>query len=115
MANAIRIGNPISYPKAVKALKTCNGVVTTVSEQELAEAAREADTHGFFLCPHTAVAYAGIKQGMGDGTIAQGDQVVVVSTAHGLKFTEFKNHWQQTPFPTSHLISPLTQCTLKTI
>ena len=106
MANAIRIGNPISYPKAVEALRTCNGVVTTVSEQELAEAAREADTHGFFLCPHTAVAYAGIKQGMVDGTIAQGDQVVVVSTAHGLKFTEFKNHCAANTIPDVSLDRP---------
>jgi len=108
MANAIRIGNPISFPKAVSALKASNGVVTSVSEQQLAEAAREADTHGFFLCPHTAVAYAGIKQGLNDKLISQGDQVVVVSTAHGLKFTEFKNHCAANTIPSVSLDAPFT-------
>ena len=106
MANAIRIGNPISFPKAVSALKKCEGVVTSVSEQELAEAAREADTHGFFLCPHTAVAYAGIKQGISNKLISSGDQVVVVSTAHGLKFTEFKNHCAADTIPSVSLNKP---------
>jgi threonine synthase len=108
MANAIRIGNPISFPKAVTALKASDGVVKSVSEQELAEAAREADTHGFFLCPHTAVAYAGIKQGLNDQLISEGDQVVVVSTAHGLKFTEFKNHCAADTIPSVTLDAPFT-------
>ena len=99
--------NPISFPKAVSALKASNGIVKSVSEQELAEAAREADTHGFFLCPHTAVAYAGIKQGLNDKIISKGDQVVVVSTAHGLKFTEFKNHCAAN-YPHRFLDAPFT-------
>jgi len=37
-ASAIRIGNPVSFPKAVAALKLTNGVVASVTEQELTEA-----------------------------------------------------------------------------
>jgi len=89
-ASAIRIGNPVSFPKAITALKACDGKVASVSEQELTQAARLADERGLYLCPHTAVALAGLQQGLSQGYIEKGSRVVVVSTAHGLKFTEFK-------------------------
>lgn len=89
-ASAIRIGNPVSFPKAVQALKDSNGAVASVSEGELAAVARLADTHGLYTCPHTAVALAAVQKHVQDGVIAKGARVVVVATAHGLKFTEFK-------------------------
>ena len=89
-ASAIRIGNPISFPKAIASLKMSNGIVQSVSEQELTEIGREADQTGLFVCPHTAVALAGVRQALNDSTIKSGESVVVIATAHGLKFTEFK-------------------------
>ena len=89
-ASAIRIGNPVSFPKAVTSLKMANGIVKSVSEQELTEIGREADRSGLFVCPHTAVALGGVRQALDDSTIKAGESVVVVATAHGLKFTEFK-------------------------
>ncbi|MEO0814256.1 MAG: pyridoxal-phosphate dependent enzyme, partial [Myxococcota bacterium] len=89
-ASAIRIGNPVSYERAVRALQRTNGVVTSSSEQALTEAARLADETGTYLCPHTAVAVAAVIEQKKAGIIKPGEQVVVVSTAHGLKFTEFK-------------------------
>ena len=89
-ASAIRIGNPVSFPKAVRALKACDGIVSSVSEEALTQAARHADERGLYLCPHTAVAQAGLEEAIRDGHVAQGCSVVIVSTAHGLKFTEFK-------------------------
>jgi len=89
-ASAIRIGNPVSFPKAVAALQACDGVVAAVDEQALAAEARRADQTGLYVCPHTAVALAGVRQAIDTGTIAKGARVVVVATAHGLKFTEFK-------------------------
>jgi threonine synthase len=67
-----------------------NGIVKSVSEQELTEIGREADRSGLFVCPHTAVALGGVRQALDDSTIKAGESVVVVATAHGLKFTEFK-------------------------
>ncbi|MEO1483457.1 MAG: threonine synthase [Myxococcota bacterium] len=90
MASAIRIGNPVSYPRAVAALKRVNGIVTSASEQALTDAAQVADHTGTYLCPHTAVAIASVMEQRRTGVIGKGEQVVVVSTAHGLKFTEFK-------------------------
>jgi threonine synthase len=89
-ASAIRIGNPVSFDKAVSALKEADGVVASISEGELCKAARAADESGLYVCPHTAVALAAVERLRHEGTIAKGARVVVIATAHGLKFTEFK-------------------------
>ncbi len=90
LASAIRIGNPVSFPKAVRALRKHDGIVTQASEAELANAAARADRTGTFCFPHTGVALAGMFQLVDQGVITKDDTVVVISTAHGLKFTEFK-------------------------
>lgn len=90
LASAIQIGNPVSIKKAVDALKRYNGVVEQASEMEIAEACASADRTGLFNCPHTGVALAALKKLVEAGTIAKSDKVVVLSTAHGLKFTDFK-------------------------
>lgn len=90
LATAIQIGNPVSAPRAFKALDAMNGVVEQASENELAEAAARADRTGMYTCPHTAVALAVLEKLVNAGTIAHDDKVVAVSTASGLKFTEFK-------------------------
>jgi threonine synthase len=89
-ATAIQIGAPVSYERAVKALREFDGVVEHVDERELSEAAARADRFGFYACPQTGVALASVEKLAGRGIIARGDRVVVVSTAHGLKFTQFK-------------------------
>jgi threonine synthase len=53
LASAIQIGNPVSYERAVAALRRYNGVVEQATEVELAEAAAHADRTGLFNCPHT--------------------------------------------------------------
>lgn len=90
LANAIRIGNPVSYPKAVRAIVATDGIVEQATENELAEAAAKADLTGMFTCPHTGVALAVLEKLVKRGVIKPQDRTVVVSTAHGLKFTDFK-------------------------
>ena len=90
LANAIRIGDPVSYAKAVKAVQETNGIVEQASENELAEASASADLTGMFTCPHTGVALAVLKKLIDRGEISPKDKTVVISTAHGLKFTDFK-------------------------
>ncbi|MDR3002090.1 MAG: threonine synthase [Fibromonadaceae bacterium] len=90
LASAIQIGNPVSYPKAEAAIKKYNGVVEQVSEQELADAAHRADKIGLYCCPHTGVALGALFKLCEKGVISKEESVVVVSTAHGLKFSEFK-------------------------
>ncbi len=90
LASAIQIGNPVSFKKAVKALRACDGVVESVTESELADASAHADLDGMFTCPHTGVALAAVTKLAAAGTITQRDRVVVISTASGLKFADFK-------------------------
>ena len=89
-ASAIQIGDPVSYPRAVKALKAFHGIVEQASEDELANASGRADRQGMFTDPHTGVALAAMIKLAERGDIQKQDRVVVISTAHGLKFSEFK-------------------------
>jgi threonine synthase len=90
LASAIQIGDPVSYEKAVQAVRMTNGIVEQATEHELAEAAVMADRTGMYTCPHTGVALAVLFKLIGRGIVKSSDRVVVISTAHGLKFTGFK-------------------------
>ena len=90
LANAIQIGNPVSIRRAISALQAFDGIVEQATEEELADAAARADRTGMFNCPHTAVALAALEKLIGQGEIKKTDRVIVISTANGLKFSEFK-------------------------
>jgi threonine synthase len=94
-ASAIRIGNPVSFRRAVRTLERYDGVVEQASETELAEAAAEADRTGAYACPHTGVALAALGKLVQRGLVEKHQRVVVISTAHGLKFTDFKLRYHE--------------------
>ncbi|KAF8084290.1 hypothetical protein N665_0726s0014 [Sinapis alba] len=89
-ASAIQIGDPVSIDRAVYALKKSNGIVEEATEEELMDAMALADSTGIFICPHTGVALTALMKLRESGVIEANDRTVVVSTAHGLKFTESK-------------------------
>jgi len=95
LATAIQIGNPVSFSKAVKALRATNGIVDQASEAELANATAQVDRFGFFNDPQTGVALAVTMKLARSGIIPKGSRVVVISTAHGLKFVDFKLRFHQ--------------------
>ena len=110
IASAIQIGNPVSIRKAVHALQAFNGVVEQATEAELADAAARADRTGMFNCPHTAVELASLEKLLERGEIRKSYRVVVISTANGLKFSEFKTayHTQQlSGIPSRHANPPV--------
>ena len=90
LASAIQIGNPVSINKAIKILKMFNGVVEQATEDELANAAALADKTGLFNCPHTGVALAALFKLVERKEIKKDERIVIISTAHGLKFIDFK-------------------------
>jgi threonine synthase len=90
VASAIQIGNPVSYQKAVDALRRYGGVVEEATESEIMEECARADRTGLFNCPHTGVALVALRKLQERGLVSSGDQVVVISTAHGLKFVDSK-------------------------
>ncbi|KAL3691319.1 hypothetical protein R1sor_004970 [Riccia sorocarpa] len=89
-ASAIQIGDPVSIDRAIYALKNCDGIVEEATEEELMDACAIADQTGMFTCPHTGVALTALMKLRKRGVIGPNDRTVVVSTAHGLKFTQSK-------------------------
>ena len=110
LASAIQIGDPVSYKKAIRALQAFDGIVETATESELANAAGRANKTGLLCCPHTGVALAVLEKLINNGVIKKKDRVVVISTANGLKFTDFlfKYHTNQIEGVASeHAFSPI--------
>ena len=107
--SAIQIGNPVSYEKAVRTLREFNGIVEQATEEELSDAAALGDRTGMFNCPHTGVALAALIKLVKRQVIDPAQRVVVISTAHGLKFTEFKvrYHEQAMEFPSQYANKPI--------
>lgn len=87
VASAIAIGDPVSYEKARRVVERTGGVVTDATEDEIMDAKAMVDAAGISICPNSATAVAGLRKLVADGTIRKGDLVVVVATAHGLKFS----------------------------
>ena len=98
-ASAIRIGNPVSAPRAMRALRGMNGVVEEATESELADACARADRTGLYADPHTGVALACARKLRDRGVIGANERVVVVSTASALKFTELKLAYHEGNLP----------------
>ena len=90
LASAIQIGDPVSYEKAVQAIQETDGIVEQVDEHEMAAASAMADATGMYTCPHTGTAMAALFKLLQRKVVQSHQRVIVVSTAHGLKFTPFK-------------------------
>ena len=99
LATAIQIGNPVSAQRAIAVLKAFDGIVEQASENELAHAAALADSTGLFSCPQTGVALAALLKLVDRGLIGRKERVVVLSTASGLKFIDFKIRYHSQSLP----------------
>lgn len=85
VATAINIGNPASYTRAVRSIRATNGIVTTVSDEELMEAKAVIDAGGVGCEPASATSVAGVRRLVREGVIKQSERVVAVLTGHLLK------------------------------
>jgi threonine synthase len=109
LASAIQIGDPVSIVKAIRTLKQFDGIVMDATEQELSDAAALGDRTGMFNDPHTGVALAAMIKLIKSGKIDRSEHVVVISTAHGLKFTDFKVNYHEGKlgFPSMYANKPI--------
>lgn len=87
-ATAARIGNPVSRDKVMREIVHSKGAMEVAAERDLNEAVAICGKDGYFVCPQTGTALAGVRNALKKGWIKKGEKVVVVSTATGLKFTE---------------------------
>lgn len=86
VATAIRIGNPASWHLATAARDESNGLIESVTDDEILNAFRLiARTEGIFAEPGSAASIAGVIQQCEKGAIKPGSQVVAVLTGNGLK------------------------------
>jgi threonine synthase len=86
VATAIRIGNPVSWRKALNSIYESNGHAETVTDQEILDAQRLlAQTEGIFAEPASATPIASLRKLLDQGVINKSDSVVCVATGHGLK------------------------------
>ncbi len=88
-ATAIRIGNPVSWKKAVRVLETTGGRCEQVSEAEIAVAKAEIGSDGVGCEPASAVTLAGLKKLVRQGFVQPHERVVLVLTGHLLKDPEY--------------------------
>lgn len=88
IATAIKIGNPVNYPKAVRSLKWTEGVVEQVSDQEIMDAKALIDGQGIGCEPASACSLAGIRKLVDSGVIRSNETVVGLLTGHILKDPE---------------------------
>jgi threonine synthase len=85
IATAIKIGDPVNYPKAVRALKWTNGIVESVTDEEILEAKARVDAAGIGAEPASCATVAGIKKLIASGEIKSNETVVGILTGNILK------------------------------
>ena len=86
IATAIRIGAPVSWKKALRAIRDSRGTAESVTDEEILEAQKMlARTEGLFVEPAAAASIAGLKKLLEAGRIDRDEVVVCVTTGHGLK------------------------------
>lgn len=85
IASAIEINRPVNLKKCLRAIETCDGVVTQVSDQEILDAKAKVGAGGFGCEPASAASVAGAKRLRAEGIIAPSDRVVCILTGHQLK------------------------------
>ena len=86
VATAIRIGSPVNWKKAVRAVKESQGLVEKVSDAEILEAQKLlAQQEGLFVEPASAASIAGLIKLTRMGVIGKDELVVCILTGHGLK------------------------------
>jgi threonine synthase len=89
LASAIKIGAPVSWQKAWRAVRETGGSVITVSEQEIADAKAIIGRDGIGCEPASATTVAGIRKLVADGLIREDQSVIAVLTGHVLKDTDY--------------------------
>ncbi len=85
LATAIKIGDPASWDRAVRAITETNGVVASATDAEILDAKAVIDASGVGCEPASAASVAGVRQLRDSGVIGEHERVVAILTGHVLK------------------------------
>lgn len=89
VATAIRIGNPRSWKKALRAVQKSGGFVMDVTDAEIGEAKAMIGRDGIGCEPASAATLAGLRKLANEGRLDKDASVVAILTGHALKDTDF--------------------------
>jgi threonine synthase len=108
LATAIRIGDPVSWPKAEAVVRKTVGAVEKVSEQEIADAKAVIGRSGIGCEPASAATLAGIRKMTAAGTIRSDESVVAILTGNVLKDPDYiyRYHMGELKSPSGEAIDP---------
>jgi threonine synthase len=95
LATAIKIGAPVSWKKALRAVLRSGGEVISVSEQEIADAKAMIGRDGIGCEPGSATTVAGIKKLVAAGKIRSDENVIAVLTGHMLKDADYAANYHR--------------------
>ena len=79
-ATAIQIGKPANILKGLRALEFTNGVVTSVTDNEMLDGMSVVGLNGFDCEMASGAVPAGVKKLLGEGTIKKDDTVIGILT-----------------------------------
>ena len=85
IASAIRIGNPISWRKSLRGILATDGVVESVTDQEIVDAKAQVDRAGIGAEPASCASVAGIRKLTAAGVIRPDARVCAILTGNLLK------------------------------
>jgi threonine synthase len=86
IATAIRIGKPVNWKKAIKAIRSSKGTALSVSDQEIIDAQKKlAREEGIGAEPASAAALAGYEKAINEGIVDKDQKNVLILTGHALK------------------------------
>ena len=95
LATAIKIGAPVSWNKALRAVVRTHGSIITVTEQEIADAKAVIGRDGIGCEPASATTVAGIRKLTASNNIHAGESVVAVLTGHVLKDPDYVSNYHR--------------------
>ncbi|MCF8037219.1 MAG: threonine synthase [Desulfobacteraceae bacterium] len=116
VAQAAMIGNPVSMPRVIRLVSEYNQragqqkiSVVEVSEQDIMDWQLRANRNGHVVCTHGGECLAGMVAARSCGKIAAHETVVLDSTAHALKFSDFQQMYFENRFPAEYGITPRSE------
>ena len=98
IASAIRIGRPVNWFKALKAVRESRGLLVKVSDEEILEAQKMLARDGVGVEPASAASLAGYLKLREDRVIDRNEVVVLIATGHALKDPSIANRLEISRF-----------------
>lgn len=104
IATAIKIGNPVSWEKSLRAVKWSGGTVEEVTEQEIMDAKAKLDAAGIGAEPASCCSLAGAKKLADKGIIQPEEKVVGILTGNLLKDPDAVIGYHQDQLREKHIV-----------